>query len=76
MHKNIIINHVHHITQNVILLKMYSFLSKEDCKKGTQNDVFKDLNQIFFYFRIKLVENLRPSTKLIKHQYICRSKLT
>lgn len=48
MHKNIIINHVHHITQNVILLKMYSFLPKEDCKKGTQNDVFKDLNQVFF----------------------------
>lgn len=48
MHKNLIIKHVHHITQNVILLKMYSFLSKEDSKKGTQNDVFKDLNQIFF----------------------------
>lgn len=48
MHKNIIIKHVQHITQNVILLKMFSFLPKEDCKKGTQNDVCKDLNQIFF----------------------------
>lgn len=76
MHKNIIIKHVQHITQNVILLKMFSFLPKEDCKKGTQNDVCKDLNQVFFYFRIKLVEHLRPYTKLIKHQYICRSKLT
>lgn len=66
MHKNIIINHVHHITQNVILLKMYSFLSKEDCKKGTQNDVFKDLNQVFFLFPYKVSRKLKALYKTNK----------
>lgn len=69
MHKIYNYKHVHHITQNVILLKMYSFLPKEDCKKMYKKRCFKDLNQIFFYIRIKLIEHLRRSTELLKRQY-------
>lgn len=66
MHKIYNYKHVHHITQHVILLKMYSFLPKEDCKKMYKKRCFKDLNQIFFLYPYKVNRTLKALYKTTK----------